>query len=175
MQGLQPTESCLIFNNALTTATTGWITEICNDGGVPVTSGSCVSPVADNVILLLIWPRLSTADDSTGKRLTSNYQYDSWAENPLIVPQPITENQMPPIIQITLVTISESSAMRIDTKSNTPPPDIEAALNGRFINVDDYTTDLKAMSELLSAKHIEFQIYNTAVPVKESKWSDSSQ
>jgi uncharacterized protein (TIGR02599 family) len=177
MQGFQPTENRAVFNNFYTTGSQGWISNIINEGGNPVTSGSCVSPLADNVIALLFWPRVSKADDSTGTRLTGStnaYAYDSRA-NATDIPQPITANQLPPVVQITMVMISEASAQRIDTKSNTPPAAIEAALSGKFTDVTQYDEDLKKMSSILVQNHITYQIFTTAVPLKECKWSDAAQ
>jgi uncharacterized protein (TIGR02599 family) len=177
MQGFQPTESRAVFNNFYTTGSQGWITDIVNNGGNPVTSGSWVSPLADNVIALLFWPRVSKADDSTGTRLTGSsnaYAYDS-RSNATATTQPITANQLPPVVQITMVMISEASAQRLDTHSSTPPAAVEAALNGKFTDVTKYDADLVKMESILVQNHIAYQVFTTAVPLKESKWSDSAQ
>ncbi len=177
MQGFAPTESRAVFNNFYTSGSQGWIADVINGGGNPVTSGSWVSPLADNVIALLFWPRVSKADDSMGTRLTGSsnaYAYDSRSDA-TATPQPITANQLPPVVQITMVMISEAAAQRIDTHSSTPPAAIESALSGRFMDVTQYDADLKKMEAILVQNHIAYQIFTTAVPLKESKWSDSAQ
>jgi uncharacterized protein (TIGR02599 family) len=137
-----------------------------------------VAPLAENVIALIVWPRLSDVDDPTGTKLSSDYQYDS-QKNALTTPQPLTANQLPPTLQVTLIVISEASAVRLDTGSATPPTVIENALkNGtqsRFTDPTQYNTDLNAVSSALAASHISFDILSTSIPMKESKWSDNSQ
>lgn len=181
MQGFEPTENSQVFNTPYTTGSQGWIADICNKGGNPVTSGSSVAPIAENVIAFIVWPRLSKVDDTNGTKLSGSnnaYTYDSYydlAANAGKVSQPLTANQLPPLVQVTMVIISEASAQRIDTKSSTPPPAIEEALSDRFSDVTKYDEDLAAMADVLIKHHIEYQIFTTAVPLKESKWSDNSQ
>jgi uncharacterized protein (TIGR02599 family) len=173
MQGFQPTENLSIYSRPYSSSSNGWITDVCNYPP-PASSGTSVTPLADNVIALIVWPRLSSADDSTGAKLAPNYQYDSM-EGAKLTPQPITANQLPPTVQVSMVIISEAAASRIDTNSDTPPAIIEEALKGKFTDVRQYKADLDTLSTALSAKHIDFQVFNTTVPMRESKWSDASQ
>lgn len=185
MVGLQPTELLEIFNKPARVAgqsestyrtamqsywdALGWITSLQNSGA---TFGSAVTPVADNVIALVAWPRLPSSEDPAGLSLISNdtFAYNSQADA-LAVPQKITANQLPPVIDITMIAISEASASRLDDKSGNPPAVIQAALNGRFQNVSKFQDDLKAVSTALSDAHVDFQIFSTSVPLRESKWS----
>jgi uncharacterized protein (TIGR02599 family) len=183
MFGIQPTEQLAIFNKPVRTGGQGesayraavqtywnaaaWIT--------PIDSASTtgfVSPLADNVIALIAWPRLPVAEDSSGEELTpsGNFLYNSQA-NALSVPQSLTANQLPPVIQVTMIAISEASAARLDTGSSTPPADIEAALAGKFTQVASYQSDLDEVAKALADKNIEFKIFTTSVPLRESKWS----
>ncbi len=200
MQGLQPTEDLSIYgakgspgntppprsilvtgqsvaNPAWTTwweqywNLHAWTTKL---GETDTSTGGAAAPLADNVITMIVWPRLSAADEPTGTKLTTDYTYDSKLDA-YNDPQPITANQLPPTVQVTLVFISEASASRLNTNSDTPPKEIEDALKDRFAKVEDYQTDLDGLSDELSAKNIEFQIMNTSVPLRESKWSDDSQ
>lgn len=187
MQGMQPTEALSVYkaNPPASRQEPAWSdywtdywnkhewTADLENGGVGGV-GKCVAPLADNVIAFIIWPRLSAADDPTGTGLTSNYQYDS-KKDAISIPQPITANQLPPTVQFTMVTITEASAARLDTNSNTPPQAIEDALAGKFTDVAKYRDDIDDLSKKLSDKHIEFQVFNTSVPLRESKWSDVAQ
>ena len=205
MQGLEPTENLATYSGWTATptgTTTGawtsywngqatywnthaWINNtIGNPGtGTPNTNDT---PLVNNVIALIIWPRLSPVDDPTGNVLTRNYTYDSQgAESTLAASgtQPKTSNQLPPTVQITMIVISETSAARIDTHSATPPSVIENALKNKFngsstsdcSTYTQYQSDLASVSASLSAAHITFEILNTSVTMKESKWSDNSQ
>lgn len=170
MQGLERTENLQLFKNPPsrwvgTTPGGGleWLQTICND---PAAVRTNVSPIADNVIALIMIPQ-----DPTGTTLTTNYTYDSAPGTTIANPQAVTENQLPPMIELTVITISEASAVKLDTNSATEPAAIKDALNGRFVNTAAYTTDIEAVSEALAAKGVAFRIFKTVVPMRESKWS----
>jgi uncharacterized protein (TIGR02599 family) len=185
MFGIQPTEQLQIFNKPARTSgqsdssyraavqtywnALGWITSIQNNSA---TVGSSVTPVADNVIALIAWPRLPTGEDPDGTALltSDSFAYNS-QEGAMSVPQKITANQLPPVIDITMIAISEASASRLDDKSGNAPAVIQAALNGRFQTASSFQSDLKAVSDALSDAHVEFQVFSTSVPLRESKWS----
>lgn len=209
MQGLEATENFAVYSSwptvpangsaasAWTTYWTGtwtnywsqlsWIANISNQG-TGALNATDVEPLADNVIALVVWPRLSTVDDALGTKLAQNpasptYVYDSqYKAFPTTGTQPLWANQMPPTVQLTLITISEASAARIDTKSATPPSVITTALGtnastgaGVFTNPLNYQSDLTYVSQQLAQNHIDFRILNTSVAMRESKWSDNSQ
>jgi uncharacterized protein (TIGR02599 family) len=197
MQGMEPTENLATYSNWPVTpsgtaswssywtgswatfwTTHAWITNtIGNLGtGVPNTNDT---PLANNVIALIVWPHLSSVEDTTGNKLTSNYTYDSQASAMTLNAsgqQPLTANQLPPTVQITMIVISEASATRLNM-SATPPTAIENALNGKFTTstYSQYEADLASVTTALAASNITFEILNTSVTMKESKWSDNSQ
>lgn len=174
MQALETTENLAVFQYDPASAAPGpfqWMSGISNGTSV----NPAVTPLADNVIALIVWPRLSVQDDAEGDGLSSNYQYDSRL-NATLVPQPRTAAQLPPTVQVTMVTISEGSAIRLNM-SSTAPTKIEKALgpNGsdeKFVNTADYAANLANLSKTLSDENIEFQIFNTTVTLREAKWSD---
>ncbi len=169
MQGLQPTERLSTFKDpVLTTGTPAWAAEISNTASP---SSQYVSPIADNVIAAVVWPRLSPHDDAAGIELTTDYTYNS-KKDAAAVPQPPTANQLPPMVQLTLVVISEASAARLDKQSGTPPAEIEAALQGKFSKVASYKDDLDELQTALIKANIEFEIFTTTIPLSGSKWSD---
>lgn len=183
MFGMQPTEQLSIFNKPQRTAgqpessyrsaiqsywdANTWIADISQTS----TTGF-VAPLAENVIALIALPRLSVAEDSTAIDLTPDgkYGYNSQT-NAMSVPQSVTANQLPPVIQITMIAISEASAARLDTGTGTPPADIESALSGKFSDVTNFQQDLDDVTKALAAKNIEFRIFSSSVPLRESKWS----
>jgi len=183
MFGMQPTEQLSIFNKPQRTAgqaessyrsaiqsywdANTWITDISQ-----TSTKGFVAPLAENVIALIALPRLSIAEDSTATDLTPDgkYAYNSQA-NAMSVPQSVTANQLPPVIQITMIAISEASAARLDTGTGTPPADIESALSGKFSDVTNFQQDLDDVTKALAAKNIEFRIFTSSVPLRESKWS----
>jgi uncharacterized protein (TIGR02599 family) len=135
--------------------------------------------VADDVILLLFWPKLADKDDSTpdGTKLTDapngdgHYSYDSRA-NATANPQPDTANQQPPMVQVTMVAIDKASADRL-ADSATPPTEISSLLNGLFTQAGKsyYQADLQKLENGLNTARIGYRIFNGTVALRESKWS----
>lgn len=184
MFGIQPTEELGIFKRRPRTDFTSeadyrsavqsfwnsldWIAPIQN-GATSV--GAEVNPVADNVIALVIWPRLSSGEDPDGLVLNPNsFDYNS-QKDAMSVPQALTANQLAPVVQITMVAISEASASRLDDGTGNPPKIIQDALKNRFADPKNYEADIKAVSDKLASEHIDFQVFSTSVPLRESKWS----
>ena len=127
-------------------------------------------PVADNVIALIIRPQdPATATNSPALAPNDSYSYDSTA-NATANPQPITANQLPPVIQVTLVAVDEASARRLEA-GNAQPADITQALAGRFLNPSQFESDLEQVSQSLSDKKINHRIFSSTVPLRESKWT----
>ncbi len=150
MEALQPTESLAVFSTPGST----WTDAV----------KALEWPLADNVIALILWPRLSSRDDATGTKISTDYTYDSRGSVSLQL------SQLPPAVQVTLVAISESSALRLNMGS-TPPAAIEGALLGKFQDATQYATDLAALEGALDAARVEYREFTTSVPIRESKWS----
>ncbi len=176
MQAIEPTEQLQVYANGsanIDKAKT-WTGNIA-DTGSGQSPATDALPLADNVIALVIWPRLPTGQDAAGTQLAPNYLYDSqlspgkFSGTPAT--QPLWADQLPPIVQVTMVVIDEASAIRLDTKSSTPPPLINNALQGKFSDVNKYSADLAALESSLAANHIGFETLNTSVVMGESKWS----
>jgi len=190
MQAIQPTELLQIYATSAssdatspgpTSDTTTWLKNIANTGsGKGATLAPLALPLADNIIALVIWPRASQELDANiipaPTPLAPNYTYDSQASvSPTGTPpsQLLTANQLPPIVQVTMVAIDEASATRLSATATPPaaPTIIETALSGKFTNVANYSTDLSALEASLAANHIEFEVLNSTVVMRESKWS----
>jgi len=132
--------------------------------------------IASNIIALIIRPQdpAATTTEVVGvdpPDLTGDYSYDSTADGNQS-PQPITANQLPPVIQVTMIAITESSAIRLGN-SSTPPNTITNALAGRFSNTAHYADDLEAVEKALSSAvpRIDYRVFSSAVPIRESRWS----
>lgn len=154
MQAVQPTENLNVYNN---TTGTAWIADV---------AGSA-TPIADNVICLIIWPRRSPEDDPDGLTLASNFAYDS-RDNALNIPQPGTANQLPPTVQLTIVAMDETSAARF-CRSSSPPAEITSSMNGLFETAANYAADLVTLEGRLADNKINFRTFAVTVPIRESK------
>ncbi len=156
MQAIQPSEAVGVYN-----APTG-------DTWVQSAAASAV-PIADNIILLAAWPRKATNDDPAGSSLTDDFSYDS-RKSSTSVPQPETANQLPPVVQITIVAIDEASANRYCT-STSPPDELAGLLTGLFnvSNEDQFSKDLSTLKGRLSDKGVNYRVFTSLVPIRESK------
>lgn len=152
MQGLQPAEDLEVFQDS----TAAWTTAVKNEAW----------PISDNVIAMIIWPRLSEEVDPGGTLLSTDYQYDSRTGTA------IQQAQLPPVVRVTLVIIDESSAARLDS-GETPPAAIQGALAGKFSQVANYSTDLQNLERALSDANIKYQVLTMPVSLRESKWSST--
>lgn len=152
MQAVQPRDDkVVVFSNA----GTGWISDVTDSE----------LPIASNVIALIIWPRLSPLDDADGTMLSLDYQYNSLSGTAL------QQAQLPSLLQVTMVVIDEASANRLSSGAM-PPAVIENALNDRFQDVTKYGSDLDGLQTDLLNSGIKFELFTTAIPIRESKWSN---
>ncbi len=131
--------------------------------------------IAENVVFLLLWPRLSSQEESSGATLTDDYRYDS-RKNAGAVPQPVTANQQPPLVTVTLVAIDESAANRLPD-STEPPAEITTHLKGLFLQSakpatpEAYAADLAELERRLNGARIAYRLFTSTVPIRESKWT----
>lgn len=174
MEMMGPSETMPLYKytsgNSSYAATT-WFTDILNSTPRPA------RVVADNVLALVILPKLAPAEDSTGSKLAPTYYYDSTASNadPTINPK----NQLPPVVMFTMVAVDEPSFGNylFRLKSGTPRTDL--GLDTLFKTAGDltdatkpgYAQDLVVLQNKLVAKKINFRVFSTDVSIKAAKWS----
>jgi uncharacterized protein (TIGR02599 family) len=153
MQGIQPAENLTVFNDP----SKNWKTALADPA-------QAAFPLAENVIAMVLWPRLPLSQDASGAQLTSNFLYDSR------VGTPIQSGQLPPEIQVTLIVIDEASAVRLD-QGSIEPKAVTDALNGRFVRVADFANDLAAVQNSLTTAGVNHLVLSGSVVLRESKWS----
>ncbi len=161
MQAIQPAESLEVYRDS---SGNTWVEKV-KDFAVPL---------AENIIYMAVWPRKGSTEDPEGTELTtppngSDYAYDSRL-NTTAVPQPDTANQMPPMVQITIVAMDEASAARICT-ADTPPQKISNALDGLFqkSNQTQFDEDIRTLETRLADEKINFRVFTAHIPIRESK------
>lgn len=123
---------------------------------------SCV--LADNVIALILLPK-----DPDGTVLTNDYKYDS-SPDAVVATQSLTEHQLPPNIQVTMVAIDEASAKRF--AANAPgatAPDF--GLASLFQQANSYEADLKSLREKLVSLRVSYRVFTSNVSLRGAKWS----
>lgn len=177
VQAIQPSESLTLYNE--TAANPGlkstdanglrWLTD---------TLGSVRRVVAENIIALVVLPKLGAADQQQGGysdgALASDYLYDSTVgrSDPMLN----SSSQLPPVVEITLVAVDEKSYARFQGDSTTPR---DLGLATLFRTVGDtinpanpgYAQDFKTLEETLTQNRIDYRIFKVSVPIKSARWS----
>ena len=160
MQLLVPVESNTIFANATNLR---WFSD----------STASATPIADNVVALLIRPQDPSAVPPDVA--AASYAYDSYdptdaAPSGTTDSQRITSAQLPPVLQVTLVAIEEASALRLE-RGDTPPSTVVAALSGKFAAPARYGADLAALASAFDGANIRYRVFSGTVPLLEAKWT----
>ncbi len=159
VQLLVPTEEKNIYDSSMV-GTHSWFMNYADP------SSKMIQAVSDNIIALIIRPQDPA---STPADLSEDYKYDTTLKA-TDDPQPVTAHQLPPVMQVTLVAIDEVSARRMERGSQ-PPEVIANALGGKFKETANYQNDIDQLESALNAAHIQYRIFSSAVPIRESKWT----
>lgn len=174
-----PSESNLVYKELLEGGETfsEWFRSDSELYEEPLIEHKVVRKVADNVIALIISPRISDKEALAAGYLSPlefapNYTYDSRIKNPTGNRKVNTTHQLPPLVKIIMISISELSAAGLAEKhGSAPPPElmIEGSLFTDSLKLD---RDLKQFEEQLSEHRIEYRIFQTVVGMQGAKWSE---
>ena len=181
MQSIQSTEFNNIYGDTETKATPEGGSNGTTAGAFPAAPwfqslGASAVPIAENVVALIVWPQSPAI--TTPSVISPDYQYSSRQGFPLSTSATATQiaqsEQLPQVLQITLVAIDAASATRLDNGTGTPPLVIENAIKNKFTTATaaQYTADLGAMESALTAANIHYEVLTTSVTLRESKWSN---
>lgn len=121
--------------------------------------------LAENIVALIALPRLSSVEDASGTALAPGYTYDSTSSNSVAKLNP--KHQLPPIVDIAVVAIAESSAGRITWGSS--PPNFGAS--SLFTNPANMDADLETLRKNIEAQGLSAQVFRTSVPIAAARWS----
>ncbi|HSI86063.1 MAG: Verru_Chthon cassette protein C [Candidatus Methylacidiphilales bacterium] len=137
--------------------------------GLKAASSRPVHTLADNVIALVFIPKLSAQDEPTETKLAPTLVYDSTTKSSDATVNP--RNQLPPVVEVTMVAIDEASATRLAQGSTAP----DVGLTGLFIAgptaATKFRTDLETLQTRLTAKRINFRVFTAAVVLRGARWS----
>ena len=139
--------------------------------------------MAENVIALVILPKVAEKDRGADTKkvgsLAPDYQYDSWrilaedtgAKGTLRVANSARDNLLPPIVQVVMVAMDETSALRL-TPGQVPDWTIgERPLFRKVDNEADLIADLGELETRLQAARVNYRVFSTDVVIRASKWS----
>lgn len=135
--------------------------------------GGAKAILAENVICLLLHPKTAPEEDPTGTALAPSYAYDSTKSRPA----PFDSfHQLPPLIQVTMIALDETSAARIDSGEAAPPlipPGLFSTTEDRSAQhfVEDLATLENALSNPATGPRLNYRVFTTNVSVRAAKWS----
>ena len=147
-------------------------------------TGSSSGPVydtADNVVALIVRPKVAnpTTAAPNPTEIAPTYAYDTkqYLNAGSDTYAKMSKNQLPPLVQITLVAIDADSATRLAKRYGaTAPPLVN---NGLFTNVQSYGSDLdpnnsNSLLSTLKTNNLNYRVFVTDVTVPGAKWSQTN-
>jgi uncharacterized protein (TIGR02599 family) len=161
---------------------TQWFTDSLNGASPPV------QVRAENIIALVILPRLAPADENAliaspgpiGTALSPTYSYDSTLTyNGNTSPAPANAGALDPKNQLTMVAVDETSYARFQGSSTVLPSSLGLANLftsstgvGSLTNasVPGYAQDLQTLETNLQTNRLPYRVFTTNVSVKNAKW-----
>ncbi|MFM8830416.1 MAG: prepilin-type N-terminal cleavage/methylation domain-containing protein [Spartobacteria bacterium] len=164
MQFLQPTEELMVMNTNNAHYPNGWFTTPVN-----ATPSTNIFPIADNVIAFAVLPQLSDRESATAI-LAPGFSYDTrmaWSNGA----QPPNHHQLPPVVQVIMVVLDESSAKRIENGSTEPTNGLGFDPASVFTSPANLKTGLDTISSNLSAKRLNYRIFRSEIPIRAAKWT----
>jgi len=154
-----------------------------------------VQPLAENIVALIVLPELSPDDQAKGNAagvpytnasLAPTYLYDSTGTNglysssggPATFPDPNLDptNQIPPVVQVTMVAVGESSYNRYQSSLQSSTPTLASSLpypSSLFVSATNYGADLQTLQAALQARKIDYRVFSSNVSIKSARWSRS--
>ncbi|HSI84535.1 MAG: Verru_Chthon cassette protein C [Candidatus Methylacidiphilales bacterium] len=155
MQFLQPSQNLGIYAYTSNADKNRWFAD-------SIAAGRGTQQVAENIIALVILPRLSTGESAAPGSLAPDYEYDTRNASNLE-----TFHQMPPVLEVVMVAIDEPSAARLGNSVTAP----ELGLSSLFREASDLESDLKKLTTTLDSKRITYRVFRTGIAIKGAKWS----
>lgn len=171
MEFVQPTENFSVyqFTNANAgNATKDWFKNDANSSS----SLAMKRVIAENVIAFVITPRLAKSEEAplqsnaTHSPLAPAYSYDSTNTNanPLLNPR----NQLPPVVQLTMIATDEKSAQKLDLVATNSDVFQVSKL---FTDTAKFAEDLATLEKTLADRRMHYRIFTTNVHIRAAKWS----
>lgn len=170
-----PADTAIYESTANGGYSTQWITGL--DLGDPSQRGQKAAKriAAENIVLLVLRPRLDAGQDPAGNALTRDYTYDSrlWAKPGGGELAEITRNQLPPIIDVLMVAIDEASADRLDRQGKMTPAGL--GLESLFSEAGNEAleADLKTLETALVSLRVTYRVFRASVAIANARWGEA--
>ena len=134
--------------------------------------------LAENIIALIIRPKRSANDGAGAIEIAPKFSYDSrrYQSTPADELGKLTRNQLPPLVEITMVAIDEPSAARLESggAAGTPPDFGLAELFATSRKGIQLAEDLTTLEATLNRnpQRVTSRIFSTDVSILQAKWSE---
>ncbi len=173
MEFSQPTENFSLYQ--WTSGTPGFDTSALGEWYKTDVNNEAVLKrvVAENVIAFVVTPRLAKAEEillqtnPTHSPLAPFYSYDSTSTNADRQLNP--KNQLPPVVQLTMVAVDEKSAARLGL-SSAGNSDV-FGISTLFSDTKEFASDLATLEKTLATKRVRYRVFTTNVQIRAAKWS----
>jgi len=133
-------------------------------------------PIAENIIALVLrpLPAQETASAYDPSILAPSYYYDSRANQHSTPPVASalavqTEHRLPPMIQITLVALSEASAAQLESDNGSTAPSF--GLDQLFQDATKHDADLETLKDTLTSNRLTFRVYTNTIRLRNARWN----
>jgi uncharacterized protein (TIGR02599 family) len=144
-----------------------------------------VHMLAENIVGMMFVPKLAKADEerrSTAGQapLCGDFTYNTTYLPAKSYPDPEINpsNQLPPIVQVTMVAIDEASGIKLANTNGTTMPTLGSGLfkDTRKLFDDPATPkpedgDLAKLGTELANQHLNYRVFTTDVTIRAAKWS----
>ncbi len=177
IQFTQPAQNLSIYDSSITGNDPSWnntnwfISPLQQD--LSASTPSTFFQLAENIVALVVLPKYSSVDQTTGGNgtLSSDYEYDSRNRS-----SSATLHQLPPVIQIVLVAIDEASAVKLGNSATPPNLGISSLFQLSSKLADDLTTlgnNLAAVPGNSAGNKIplRYEIFQADIAIRGAKWS----
>lgn len=129
-------------------------------------------PVAENIVALVISPRVTKADAELAGRtptwIAPDYSYDSQSTYGATSSNPQgLQHLLPPLLQVTLVAVDEASAARLVEEGNSA----NLVPTNAFKSCTNFAADLAALEAALIGRKANYRVFSTTVALRNSKWN----
>lgn len=154
MQYLQPTLELDTYRDV---AASAWFSKDVN-----ADPAANVHVLAENIVVLVILPKLPDEAMQPADAIAPDYEYDSrmaWGSGG----QPVQMHQLPPVVRVLMVAVDETSASH--------NPELGRGFNALFRKPAEFDDDLAEVETELNHQHVNYRVFQTDVPIRAAKWS----
>lgn len=167
----EPSENLSIYRHTSSAPSytgTDWFTDSLGSSGFPENSYI----IAENIVALVLLPKLSSNEEEERKNqgkpmLAPTYLYDSTATSADASINP--KNQLPPVVQVTMVAIDEVSAQRLQESGGDET--LRTKIAGLFSTASQYAADLEDLEAYLNKERIGYKIFTENISIEAARWS----